>query len=661
MSKHEGKTRAELIGELDAAREELDFADCLLDSMIETVFVFDPATKRAIRWNRAFRQVSGYSDEEIAAMKALDDWHDADDLRRAKDALELTTGGRVGVELGLLTKRGRTIPIEFMMRLLDPLGDRPTYVLSIGRDVSKRKRAEAALRESEARYRGLFENAPAMIHSIDQSGRIISVSEHWLDKLGYERDEVIGRKSTDFLSPASQRYAKEEVLPNYFKTGVCTDVAYEFVTKSGAILDVLLSAISELDAEGNIVRSFAALTDMTERKRAEEERLRLESQFHRAQKLESLGVLASGIAHDFNNLLVPIYGNMDLALLEFDESSPVREYIADARMAARRAAELIDQMLAYAGMGKASLACVDLSKIVREIADLLRASVPKKTTLRFELAPELPAAQVDPTQVRQIVMNLITNAAQAIGERGGEIVLQTEEIECDAAFLDEGRFGQTLAEGTYIRLRISDTGPGMDAETQARIFDPFFTTKSSGSGLGLSAVHGIVRSHEGAIAVDSERGRGTTFTILLPVAPEQAVTAEVDTVASEWRGTGTVLVVDDEDQVRTLAARFLDQLGFAVRMARDGVEAVELFEADPDSITCVLLDSNMPRMGGSETLAKLRQIRSEVPVLLTSGVREEALTRRLANEGELTRFIHKPYDLAGLRDELCGLLDRRPG
>jgi PAS domain S-box-containing protein len=502
-----------------------------------------------------------------------------------------------------------------------------------------RRGLEESLRLSEERYQALYKHAPVMLHSIDRDGLLISVSDRWLEVLGYERDEVLGRRSTEFLSVDSQRYARETVLPDYFRTGICRDVPYQFLTKSGEVREILLSAIAERDAQGQHMRSFAVLIDITERKRIEQE-------FHRAQKLESLGVLASGIAHDFNNLLVGIYGFLDLALLELDQDSKSHGFVGEAKKAAQHSADLIAQLLTYAGRGRTQMGPVDLNGLIEGMTDLLRTSASKKIRLRFEPTAGLPATQGDATKLRQIVMNLVTNAAQAIGEVPGEIVVSTA---LSGACPDS-------PGGEHLSLRVKDTGPGLDEETRARIFDPFFTTKDSGSGLGLAAVHGIVRSHGGTIRVDSEPGEGSCFCICLPLAkPRGTVPARGPHLSSDWQGRGTLLLVDDEPAVRRVAEAMLVQLGFDVLTATDGANALEMFQAHQAQITGVLLDYKMPHMDGEEVFHKLLELQPDLTVVLSSGYTAQQTTERLASEG-LAGFIQKPYELEGLRRALSEAL-----
>ncbi len=403
------------------------------------------------------------------------------------------------------------------------------------------------------------------------------------------------------------------------------------------------------DAEGHPVRLIGTSQDITERKQAEEERRKLQEQVLHVQKLESLGVLAGGIAHDFNNLLQGILGNADFALSGLPPGSNSHNYIQAVIAATRQAAELSRQLLAYAGKVEFLIEPLDISAVVEEMSQLLRASVSKKALLRYHLADDLPAVEADRAQLRQIVLNLVTNASKALGGKEGAITISTGVMFFEADFLAETYLGAEVEEGTYTYLEVKDTGMGMDEETLARIFDPFFSSRFAGRGLGLAAVLGVVRGHRGTIAVESKPGVGTTLRVLLPISDQPAtVRRPPDANADEWTGGGLVLVVDDESSVRDLARKMLERLGFEVLTAQDGREAVEIFQAYPDDISLILLDLMMPRMGGGEAFREIRRIRADARVILTSGYEEEATTGELP-ASELAGFIRKPYTLTTLR------------
>jgi signal transduction histidine kinase/CheY-like chemotaxis protein len=394
---------------------------------------------------------------------------------------------------------------------------------------------------------------------------------------------------------------------------------------------------------GELEAAVTALqSEIQEREKAEAERLAMEARVLEVQKLESLGVLAGGIAHDFNNLLVGMLGNAGLALLELPPDSQAREPITEIEIAARRAADLSREMLAYSGRGKFVIAPFDLSALVREMTHLLHVSIGKSVVIRYDLAPQPVIVEGDATQLRQVVMNLVVNASDAIGERNGVITLTTGVMAADRSYLASTFVDEGLAPGDYAYLEVSDTGSGMDAATQARIFDPFFTTKFTGRGLGLAAVLGIVRSHRGALKVYSEPGKGSTFKLLIPASQEAAPDAPTAPAPSKARLSGCVLVVDDEPVVRSVAVAILRRLGLEIVEAVDGEAGVAAFRDEPDRFGLVLLDLTMPRLGGADAFTQIRALRPKVPVVLMSGFNEADASGRFAGKG-LAGFLEKPF------------------
>jgi signal transduction histidine kinase/CheY-like chemotaxis protein len=389
--------------------------------------------------------------------------------------------------------------------------------------------------------------------------------------------------------------------------------------------------------------------DITEQKREVERRQRLEAQVRQAQKLESLGVLAGGIAHDFNNLLMSVLGNADLALSKMAPESPALGYVRSIETAAQRAADLANQLLAYSGKGRFVVEAIDLSRLVEEMTHLVEVSVSKKAVVHYHLESDMPAIQGDPTQLRQVVINLITNASEAIGDHEGLISISTGSLEFGEQDFEGTLAADGVMEGRYAFLEVLDTGCGMDEETQTKIFDPFFTTKFTGRGLGLASVLGIVRGQGGAIKLDSQPGRGTTVRVFFPTSGDvPAEEAPHDSASENWRGQGTVLLVDDEPTVRTVAQRMLEELGFEVLTAIDGQEAVEMFRRNADQVALVIVDLTMPRMSGEEALREILRIRRDARVIMSSGYGEHDTTKRLA-DGGLAGFIQKPYKLGALR------------
>jgi PAS domain S-box-containing protein len=417
----------------------------------------------------------------------------------------------------------------------------------------------------------------------------------------------------------------------------------------GVRTTVLASAVPLQDGQGACRGCVATFQDITTLLEMEQRRRELDRKLQDTQKLESLGVLAGGIAHDFNNLLTGILGNASLARLDLPPTSSMVPALERIEESAHRAADLCRQMLAYSGRGRFVVQQVDLNRLVEDTTHLLRISISKVCVLRFNLAPALPAIRVDVTQMRQIIMNLVINASEAIGDRSGVIALATGVARVDPDYLATLLHADGIAPGDYVFLEVSDNGSGMDAATIGRIFDPFFTTKFTGRGLGLAAVIGIIRGHQGALKVYSEPGRGSTFKILLPRAGDAVAPAGTSAPPRDtgWRGQGTVLVADDEETVRTVSALVLESLGFSVVLATDGREALEKYRAEPARYALVLLDLTMPHMDGEETFRQLRHLNPGVKVVLMSGFNQQEAVSRFTGKG-LAGFVQKPFSADGI-------------
>jgi PAS domain S-box-containing protein len=460
--------------------------------------------------------------------------------------------------------------------------------------------------------------------------------------------EIIHPGDRESLLKQLEGFFAGEDQPNLLDTRI--------ITKSGEVrwLNMRYGAVEEI-ADGGL-RIVGAVSDITERVRAEQERQRLDLHMREMQRLESLGRLAGGIAHDFNNVLTVILGNAKLALEDLDRGKLDRARLQRIRSAAQYAAGLTDQILTYSGKAAVAVQAVDLSSLVREMLDLLRAVVSEQTVLDVHLPDGLPAVEGDVTQLRQLLVNLVTNASEALGEEGGTVRIRTGA----RGFGEEelgGGFGTLDPEpGHYVVLEVEDTGAGLDSSPAAQLFEPFFTTKTAGRGLGLAAVHGIVRGHRGVILVDSEPGRGTAFQILLPRSLRQAVSAQRKPPARRLVGRGTVLLVDDDADVLEVAQEFLRRAGFEVRSAGSGREAIELVREPGSEVDAVVLDLVMPGLTGEETFLALREVRPELPVVLSSGYDREQAAERFSARG-ITDFVRKPYEpealVASVRNALA--------
>jgi len=449
--------------------------------------------------------------------------------------------------------------------------------------------------------------------------------------------------------------------PGLRETDLKSYVGTSLKDSSGRILGLIgicnRHPLSNPSLVASLLRIFSARASAElERQNAERERLELERQMQHAQKLESLGVLAGGIAHDFNNLLTAMLGHMNMAQLKLAPESPAVPHLESLERIIHRASDLTRQMLAYSGKGRFVVRPYDLNHVVREMAHLLEVSISKKIALRFNLMEPLPLVEADAAQIQQVIMNLVTNASDAIGDCEGTIRLSTATASLDRHYLDQIFRGQNLAPGDYVTLEVADTGCGMAPEVQARIFEPFFTTKVMGRGLGLSATMGILKGHRAAMKIYSEEGRGTTFRLLFPVCAGMAAPEAPQPAAPIPRQQATVLLVDDEQMIREAAGAALESLGFKVVMACDGREAVETFRQN-GAIDLVLMDLTMPHMDGREAFHQLRRIRPSVPVILSSGYNEQESIQEFLGRG-LAGFLQKPYTLRALEQLVLQALAR---
>jgi two-component system, cell cycle sensor histidine kinase and response regulator CckA len=547
-------------------------------------------------------------------------------------------------------------------RMLDPVFFNvilffTTPVFNIGLGISllfvNSQRTLNELRESEDKFETTFRSSPYAIMLTDfNDGRILDVNDGFVNITGFSREYLIG-KTTNEVRLWVNKDDRTSVLEDLAANRRISGREFQFRKESGEIITGLYSAeVITINGNANILATIADITGM---KKAQEEQKRFELQLHHSQKLESIGILAGGIAHDFNNILAAILGNTELALEGTPEFSPLRQRLDNINRASTRAAEICRQMLAYSGKGLFVVKPVDISEMVREMTGMLDVSISKKAVLNYNLSKELPYVEVDVAQMQQIIMNLVINASEAVGDKNGVINLSTGIIECDGRFMIENRMNGDLPEGHYVYLEVQDTGCGMDQETLSKIFDPFFTTKFTGRGLGLSAVQGIIKSHNGGLSVLTEPGKGTVFKVLLPIPAqsEDSLLEEIKGHDVDWKGSGTILLVDDEEPIRSLGRQILEGMEFDVVLAADGKEALDVFNACKDEIVCVILDLTMPHMSGDEAYREMKLVKPGVKVIVSSGFSEHDVVRRFPEYG-LSGFIQKPYKI----DSLAGILKK---
>ena len=606
--------------------------------------------------NSAALNALGYEKAELIGKPLISAVYAPSSRDRAKQLFRQRreTGELRNQVLDIINRNGEERTVLLSARSVLDEDGKIKYSISIQRDITDRQRVANALKANEQKYRKLFSESNDAIFIHDLEGRIFDINEKALELFGYSRDEIEKLVVADLHSAdvlADSKRAFETVMKDgsvKFET--------EFMKKSGDVFPAEVS--SSIFEVGNQRVVQGIVRNLTERKRAESERLELEHQIQHTQKLESLGVLAGGIAHDFNNLLVGVLGNAELAADAVSSVSPAREHLTGIQTAAKRAADLCSQLLAYSGKGRFVIRPIDLNDLILDMSHLLEVSTAKSVTLKYDLADSLPAVEADATQIRQIIFNIVNNASESIGEKNGMVSVFTGEMHCDEQYFTGAFSADSTPEGAYVFIEVADNGGGMDQQTIERIFDPFFSTKFAGRGLGLAAVLGIVRGHRGVLKVCSEPDSGTTMKVLFPASEQPAVAlAAAPTDTHDYRGTETVLVVDDDQTVLEVTKNMLESHGFQVQTAADGFEAIERFQTSPDTIDVVVLDLTMPRMGGEEALRGLRRIRADVPVILVSGYNEQEVSNRFVGKG-LAGFIQKPFQTSTLISTLRSVLGK---
>ncbi len=549
-------------------------------------------------------------------------------------------------ELEIINLKGETIPAEFILGHFS-LASRSFYLVFL-RDIRWRKQAIETIQKAEERFREIFENANDIIYTHDLNGRFTSLNKAGLIVTGYSKDDIPRMNVFDIVPEEYHEEVKEKIRKK-LEGAPPTKYELEIIAKDGHRIPIEVST-RIIYEKGKPIGIQGIARDITDRKRAEEEQKKLELQILHAQKLESLGVLAGGIAHDFNNILVGIMGNVGLALSRLPEDSPVRSYLKRIEESSHRAAELTKQMLAYSGKGVIMPRPLNLSRLINEMQPLLTAVVSKKAIVEYKCPDDVPAIYGDAIQLHQVLMNLVTNASEALGETAGKIIIQISVVELTQEHMKESYFYEPVSPGKYVCLEVSDTGCGMDKETLTKIFDPFFSTKFAGRGLGLASVLGIVRGHKGTVNVYSEPNKGTCFKVYFPVSEASNKREvfgnknkkELEETFIKSQNPKTILLVNDEEGLLEVANETLSQFGYKTILARNGKEALELFELNKNNLSAIVLDLTMPELDGLEVFQKINKIDKNIPIILCSGFPEQSISQQF---GKLkpSGFIQKPY------------------
>jgi len=562
------------------------------------------------------------------------------------------------------TLKARCAELE---RLLDKAREEAKYYQQIAKDsgrgrlieidrlsrlITERKRTEEALRKERDFNKTLIEASPTFFVAIGADGKTLMMNKAMLQALGYDSDEVIG---TDYLStfvPERDREMLSEIFRTLVKQHQPTLNENYVLTKDGRERLVEWHGRPIFKENGQFDFLFGVGIDITERKRAEEERKKLEAKLQQAQKLEAIGTLAGGIAHDFNNLLMGIQGNVSLMAMDIDPTHPHYERLKSIEKQIQSGAKLTSHLLGYARKGRYEIKPVDLNQLVEETSETF-GRTRKGITIHRDLAEDLFAVEADPGQIEQVLLNLYVNAADAM-HGGGDLILKT----MNTTHKDmKGRLYDPKP-GNYVVLTVTDTGIGMDRETMDRIFDPFFTTKEMGrgTGLGLASAYGIIKGHGGYVDVGSKKGHGTTFSVYLP-ASEEKVQKAVKNAEKLIKGTETILLADDEEIILKVGRELLEAMGYRVLTVRDGKEAIEVYRKNWDDIDIVILDMVMPNMDGGEAYDHLKEINPNIKVVLSSGFSIDGEASEILARG-CNGFIQKPFTIKELSGKIRGILDK---
>jgi PAS domain S-box-containing protein len=540
-------------------------------------------------------------------------------------------------------------------------------------EITSRKLAVEALVRSESELKAIYENSPIMMCLLDTERKIQYSNPAFAIFTGTPEKELKGLTACGVFhcvnaedDPRGCGYGRNclncsllRSIEDTFQTGTTHHNKEHTITlvRDGEQRKYTLLESATVINPGDHARLLIYLHDITEHKRLIDERIALEQQFQQTQKLESLGVLAGGIAHDFNNILAIIMGYCSLTKMDYEKAESTIPHIEKA---AERAAALCRQMLAYAGKAQSIMTQVNVTALVDEMVTMLKSTTSQNVAIIPDLAAALPPLKGDASQLCQIVMNLIINASEAIGEAQGVIRISLTKITITAGQQEMDYFGVTIPVGGYICLKISDNGCGMDEETKRRIFEPFYSTKFSGRGLGMSATLGIITAHKGALQLSTVLGDGSTFTIYLPVQNSDITIEESlqQVKSAPWKGNGMILLVEDEEQVMLIVKTMLEALGFTIIEACNGREALERYRENAAEITLVVTDMGMPVMDGYELFRELKSMNPKLPIIITSGYGDTVITSRIPRN-EIAGLVSKPYRFDRLRDVLKSVVTDR--
>ncbi|MCP3876434.1 MAG: PAS domain S-box protein [Desulfobacteraceae bacterium] len=628
-----------------ALQKEKDLLSAILDSNPYGIAMTDH-NGQYLYVNPKFTQITGYLQKDIPSKKEWFEkaYPDADYRkiiikRWENDKIQL--GGIEDREFKIRCKNGQSKYIEFRSTFLKD------QIISVLTDVTQRKEAEVAQRESEEKLKAILEANPDPMVVYDLDGYPLYLNPAFIRIFGWSLDELKG-KTIPFVPDNQKKRSYEKIKRMYKDDDAVIFFETKRYTKDHQLLDVLLSAAINKNDKGKPTGMVVNLTDITEKKA-------LEIKYKHAQKLESIGILAGGIAHDFNNILFPITGNTEMLLNEFTDESSVRKKLEMIYRGSMRARDLVKQILTFSSQNIDELKRMKIQPIIREALKLIRSSIPTTIKIRQDINADCDEIKADPTQIHQVMMNLATNAYHAMEDAGGELKVSLKEIKLD----EYNAIALGMKAGVYACLTVADTGKGMDKDTIKKIFDPFFTTKKTGkgTGMGLSVVHGIVKNMNGTIKVDSGSDKGSEFRIYLPVFKNLSEKQELQAEKPIQRGTERILLVDDEENIVTMEKNMLERLGYKVTSRTSSIEALEAFRALSDKFDIIITDMQMPNMSGDKLAGELTKIRPDIPILLCTGF-SEVMSEEKAESLGIKGFLLKPIAMMDLSHKIRAILDK---
>jgi len=627
----------------------------LITENIRDVFYMNDSEKSQMLYvSPAYEEIWGRTCESLyeQPMSFLDTIHQEDRERVIATFDKQRRGESIEVDYRIMRPDGsvrwissRAFPVQHELGEL-------LCIVGIAEDRTEIKQGEETLRQSERKYRSLYESSKDGIAYSDIQGNLLDANQAFSDMLGYTIEELTELTYQE-LTPRKWHEMEQDIVKNEIMTrGYSGGYEKELTKKDGSVVPVTIRVWLTYDEEGNQSGMWGMVRDITERKRAEEEKKELEAKLQQSQKMEAIGTLAGGIAHNFNNLLMGIQGNVSLMLMDMDSTHPHYERLRKIEKQVQSGARLTSYLLGYARKGRYYVKPLNLNRLVEDTSDMF-GRTKREIAIHRDLAEDLLGIEADEGQIEQVLLNMCVNAADAM-PGGGDLSLKTMNV----THKDMKGKLYDPKPGNYVVLKVTDTGSGMDKETMDRIFDPFFTTKEMGrgTGLGLASTYGIIKAHGGYIDVESELGRGTTFTIYLP-ASEKKVQKAVETAKQIIEGRGTILFVDDEAVILDMGVKVLKRFGYTVLEAKGGREAVEIYKAKKDAIDLVILDMIMPKMGGGEAYDRMKEINPNVKVLLSSGYSIDGQATEILERG-CDSFIQKPFDMKELSQAIREVLGK---